>query len=264
MKISIILIYYNLLKSFPSPVICKLMYTVKITIKMYDKYDSMFSGCQFDDKLYHCSIINTDIKHDISRILAIPLFTKIWLSKRTYLLIEDCDLSLCIDYANHIYNEINKMRRDSELKFKSLYAAAKEMAEKIDFNLAPPRNVGIQKNRDNYEGGPEEYFGRSVNTFAKEWPNDIKGSTDDFIAEMTMWHRHCLNMSKDKRPKTFIETQQLLKIYLCNKTGEERLKRLMLSNLYRDVSLIQMSAYGEGTTEEPGEVLPITRDYTKK
>lgn len=147
---------------------------------------------------------------------------------------EDCDLSLCIDYANHVYDEINEMRCDSELKFKSLYAAAKEMAEKMDINLAPPRNIGIQKNRDNYEGGPEEYFRRSIfhpfldyllmqlkirflehrellskiqnilptkcselntkeisemiNTVAKEWPNNIKGSTDDFIAG-TMWHR---------------------------------------------------------------------------
>ncbi|XP_003243634.1 uncharacterized protein LOC100570690 [Acyrthosiphon pisum] len=111
-----------------------------------------------------------------------------------------------------------------------------------------------------------------INTFAKEWPNDIKGSTDDFIAEMTMWHRHCLNMSKDKRPRTFIETLKncnsalypsihtflqigatlpvsvaisersfsclrRLKTYLRNKTGEERLNGLMLSNLYRDVEV---------------------------
>ncbi|CAI6356632.1 unnamed protein product [Macrosiphum euphorbiae] len=210
------------------------------------------------------------------------------------------------------------MRCDSDLKFKSLYAAAKEMADKLDINLAPPRNIGIQKNRDNYEGGPEEYFRRSifhpfldhllmqlkirflehrellskiqnilptkcselntkeisetVNTFAKEWPIDIKGSTDDFIDEMTMWHRHCLNMSKDKRPRTFIETLNYcnsalypsihtflqigatlpvsvatsersfsclrrLKTYLRNKTGEERLNGLMLLNLYRDVEV---------------------------
>lgn len=31
----------------------------------------------------------------------------------------------------------------------------------MDINLAPSRNIGIQKNRDNYEGGPEEYFRRS-------------------------------------------------------------------------------------------------------
>ncbi|KAF0710222.1 zinc finger MYM-type protein 1-like, partial [Aphis craccivora] len=141
---------------------------------------------------------------------------------------EDCDLVLCIDYVNN---------------------QQKKMADKMDINLAPPRNVGIQKNRDNYEGGPEEYFRRfiflpfldhllmqlkirfleyrellskiqnilptmcselntkkiseTVNAFAKEWLNNIKGSTDDFIAEMTI---HCLNISKDKRPKTFIET----------------------------------------------------------
>jgi len=45
---------------------------------------------------------------------------------------EDCDLSLCIDYANHVYDEIKEMRRDSELRFKSLCAAAKEMADKMD------------------------------------------------------------------------------------------------------------------------------------
>lgn len=152
-----------------------------------------------------------------------------------YLQKEDCDLSTCIDYANHVYEEINEMRRDSELKFKDLFVSAKEMADKMDINLVPPRNIGVQNNRDNYEGGPEAYFRRSiflpfldhlamqlnirflehrellskiqnilptkcselnqkeisetVNTFAKEWPNDIKGSTDDFIAEMTMWRR---------------------------------------------------------------------------
>lgn len=148
---------------------------------------------------------------------------------------EDCDLSLCIGYANNVYDEINEMRRDSELKFKDLFVAAKEMAEKMSINLVPPRNIGVQKNRDNYEGSPEDYFRRSiflpfldhlsmqlktrfidhrellskiqnilpikcselntkkisetVNTFAKEWPNDIKGSTDDFISEMTIWRR---------------------------------------------------------------------------
>ncbi|XP_025406829.1 zinc finger MYM-type protein 1-like [Sipha flava] len=231
---------------------------------------------------------------------------------------EDCDLSLCIDYANNVYDEINEMRRDSELKFKDLFVAAKEMAEKMSINLVPPRNIGVQKNRDNYEGSPEAYFRRSiflpfldhlsmqlktrfidhrellskiqnilpikcselntkeisetVNTFAKEWPNDIKGSTDDFIAEITMWRRHCLNMSKDKRPKSFIDTLNTcdstlyqsihrflqigatlpvsvatsersfsclrrLKTYLRNKTGEERLNGLMLLNLYRDVEV---------------------------
>ncbi|CAI6356965.1 unnamed protein product [Macrosiphum euphorbiae] len=246
-----------------------------------------------------------------------PIFS-IMKNLSVFLQKEDCDLSLCIDYANHVYDEINEMRCDSDLKFKSLYAAAKEMADKLDINLAPPRNIGIQKNRDNYEGGPEEYFRRSifhpfldhllmqlkirflehrellskiqnilptkcselntkeisetVNTFAKEWPIDIKGSTDDFIAEMTMWHRHCLNMSKDKRPRTFIETLNYcnsalypsihtflqigatlpvsvatsersfsclrrLKTYLRNKTGEERLNGLMLLNLYRDVEV---------------------------
>jgi len=39
---------------------------------------------------------------------------------------EVCDLSLCIDYANHVYGEINEMRRDSELKFKGLFVAAKK------------------------------------------------------------------------------------------------------------------------------------------
>jgi len=192
------------------------------------------------------------------------------------------------------------------------------MADKMDINLAPPRNVGIQKNQDNYEGGQEEYFrlsiflpfldhllmqlkirflehrellskiqnilptkcselntkeiSETVYTFAKEWPKNIKGFTDDFIAEMTMWHRHCLNMSKDKRPKTFIESLsncnsalylsihtllqigatlpvsvatseqcssclRRLKTYLRNKTGEERLNGLMLLNLYRDVEV---------------------------
>lgn len=75
---------------------------------------------------------------------------------------EDCDLSSCNDYANHVYDEINEMRRDSELKFKGLFAAAKVMADKLGINLAPPRNVGVQKNRDNYEDGPEAYFRRSI------------------------------------------------------------------------------------------------------
>ncbi|VVC37788.1 Hypothetical protein CINCED_3A003536 [Cinara cedri] len=101
-----------------------------------------------------------------------------------------------------------------------------------------------------------EEISETVNTFAKEWPNDIKGSTDDFIAEMTMWRRHCLNMLKDKWLKIFIDTLnncdsvlyqsihrflqisttlpvsmatnersfsclRKLKTYLSNKTGEE-------------------------------------------
>lgn len=90
-----------------------------------------------------------------------PIFS-IMKNLSVFLQKEDCDLSLCIDYANHVYDEINEMRCDSDLKFKSLYAAAKEMADKMDINLASPQNVGIQKNRDNYEGGPEEYFRRSI------------------------------------------------------------------------------------------------------
>jgi len=246
-----------------------------------------------------------------------PIFS-IMKNLSVFLQKEDCDLSICVDYANLVYDEINEMRRDSELKFKDLFIAAKEMADKMNINLVPSRIVGVQKNRDNYEGDPEAYFRRSiflpfldhlsmqlkirflehrellskiqnilptkcselntkdinetVNIFEKEWPNDIKGTTDDFIAEMTMWHRRCLNISKDKRPKTFIETLnncdstlypsihrflqigatlpvsvatsersfsclRRLKTYLRNKTGEERLNRLMLLNLYRDVEV---------------------------
>jgi len=122
-----------------------------------------------------------------------------------------------------------------ELKFKDFLIAAKEMVDKMDINLVPARNIGVQKNRDNYEEDPEAYFRRSiflpffdhlsmklkirfiehrelhskiqnilltkcselntkeisetVNTFEKQWSNNIKGSTDGLIAEMTMWRR---------------------------------------------------------------------------
>ncbi|XP_050541301.1 zinc finger MYM-type protein 1-like [Daktulosphaira vitifoliae] len=246
-----------------------------------------------------------------------PIFS-IMKNLSVFLQKEDCDLSNCIDYANLVYDEINAMRCDSELKFKDLFLEAKEMADKMDINLVPPRNVGVQKNRDNYEGGPEAYFRRSiflpfldhlsmqlkirffehrellskiqnilptkcselntkeisetVSTFAKEWPNDIKGSTDNFIAELTMWRRHSLKISKDKWPETFINALnhcdstlyptihrflqvgatlpvsaatsersfsclRRLKTYLRNKTGEDRLNGLMLLNIYRDVEV---------------------------
>lgn len=67
----------------------------------------------------------------------------------------DCDLSCCIGYANHVYNGFNEMRRGSELKFKDLIVAAKVMADKMDINSVPPRNVGVQKDRDDYKGVPE-------------------------------------------------------------------------------------------------------------
>lgn len=35
-------------------------------------------------------------------------------------------------------------------------------AEKIDIELLVPRRAGRQQNRDNYEGGPETYFRRSI------------------------------------------------------------------------------------------------------
>jgi len=53
-----------------------------------------------------------------------PIFS-IMKNLSVFLQKEDCDLRLCIDYANHVYDEINEMRCDSELKFKSLYASVK-------------------------------------------------------------------------------------------------------------------------------------------
>lgn len=92
------------------------------------------------------------------------------------------------------------------------------------------------------------------------------------MIKMHCCFRHCLNMSKDKRPRTFIETLincnsalypsihtflqigatlpvsvaisersfsclRRLKTYLRNRTGDERLNGLMLLNLYRDVEV---------------------------
>lgn len=155
---------------------------------------------------------------------------------------EDCDLSRCVDYANNLHEELDEMRRNAETTFKDMFNAAQKIAEKVDVNLVVPRLAGRQKNRDNYEGGPEEYFRSSilipfldhlleqlesrflkhrellskiqnilpykcteldsegiratVATFEAEWPNDMTGSVDDFVAEFTMWRRYTILNTK--------------------------------------------------------------------
>ncbi|XP_055907106.1 zinc finger MYM-type protein 1-like isoform X1 [Eupeodes corollae] len=114
----------------------------------------------------------------------------------------------------------------------------------------------------------EEEMKRTVEVFTHEWPDDIRGCFDDFLAEMRMWRRHCLSMSDEKRPKNFIDALSVcdaslyktvhrymqigatlpvsvatsersfsclrrLKTYLRSKTGEERLNGLMLLNIYK-------------------------------
>lgn len=97
----------------------------------------------------------------IALIVMKPIFS---LSKNLSLFLqkEDCDLSSCVNYANDLYTEVDQMRQNVETTFKSMFASAEEIASKVYVDLVIPQLAGWQQNRDNYEGGPEEYFRRSI------------------------------------------------------------------------------------------------------
>lgn len=136
----------------------------------YDVYEHICSSLEYLDENNlktegvkpHALLASIQTSQFIVALTVVKPIFSIMKNLSIFLQKEDCDLSRCIDYANHVYGEINEMRRNSELRFKDMFVAAKEMADKMVINLVAPRNVGIQKNRDNYEGGPEAYFRRSI------------------------------------------------------------------------------------------------------
>lgn len=162
---------------------------------------------------------------------------------------QGCDLSRCVEYTNDLTQQIDYMRQNADKQFNNIFVTAKEKAEKVGVELMNPRRVKRQHNRENYEGGPEPYFRRSifipfldhysdqlksrflvhqdllskiqnilpekcielnaneiqstVDIFEAEWPNDITGSTEDFVAEITMWRRSFIVIFKSVEFLTF-------------------------------------------------------------
>lgn len=75
---------------------------------------------------------------------------------------EDCDLSLCVKYADDLHKEIQEMRNNVNDLFGSIFKTASQVAEDMGFEIKVPRVAARQKNRDNYDGDSESYFRRSV------------------------------------------------------------------------------------------------------
>ncbi|XP_044574048.1 52 kDa repressor of the inhibitor of the protein kinase-like [Drosophila ananassae] len=96
---------------------------------------------------------------DVVNAITSPGLTK---NRSLFLQQEDCDLSQCVGYANDVHQQIKQMRVQATEKFSEIFILATEAAETIDAELTVPRRVGRQKNRDNYEGGVEDYYRRSI------------------------------------------------------------------------------------------------------
>ena len=58
--------------------------------------------------------------------------------------------------------QLKDMRRDIVSVFSPWFETATVLAAKLDLLPGVPRRVGRQRNRENYQGGPEEYYRRAV------------------------------------------------------------------------------------------------------
>ncbi|CAG9826933.1 unnamed protein product [Diabrotica balteata] len=106
---------------------------------------------------------------------------------------------------------LQNKRSNAESVFSKLYYEAKKISEQLDIELKMPRIVSRQNQSANY---PEEYFQRSV----------YLPVLDNILTDLA-------------RAKRSFSALKSLKTWLRNRTSEERLTGLALTNVHPEISL---------------------------